>query len=57
VTTISGYKSDDDAVFGVIVKAADINCEAVLLEALEGCSKGWATQGLGGKAGSRTWVA
>ena len=39
-------QSGDDADFGGIVEAAEIEREAVLLEALDGCSKSSAVQGL-----------
>lgn len=47
-------QSGDDADPRIIVKAAENEREAVLLEPLEGCSNGSAVKGLGGKAGSRS---
>jgi hypothetical protein len=48
---ISGTRSGDDANLGASVKAAEIEREAVLLEALEGCKRGSAVKGPRGKAG------
>lgn len=42
---ISGTRSGDDADLGAIVKAAEIEREAVLLEVLEGCKGGSAVKG------------